>query len=1113
MKTIFLTAVLALLSTFTTAQQTLEQLFQSPPPEARPRTWFHAMSGNMSEAGLTKDLEAMAEAGIGGVILFNVTHSIPKGNVLFNSDEHTRLTVHAAQECERLGLSFGLHNCDGWTSSGGPWITPENSMKIVVHSQTIVDGGPLNLSLPQPTTREGLYQDIGVIAYPSLKSEIIDAQVSPKITSSDPELDFSIITDGRADARSQFTVPTDRPGWIQLDFGAPHTIRTLHLAMHKKINQSGKKMDLLTSDDGENFKKHRTIKIKRLGKTENAFYETFPEGLTARYFRMETEGDYELMEVKLSNTLLFPEMLARYSIHKRLDVRIQPLKESPPEMTVAQDQIVDLTASLSADGQLRAQLPQGKKWTILRFGYTSTAAVNSPASDEGRGLEADKMSRRALKVHYDAYCGKVIKAAKNLAPNALQYMEIDSYEVGGQNWTENYHTLFQKKFGYDLLKHLPLYAGRFLENAQTTDRILYDIRDFNSQLMVENYFDYFTELCHADGLISYVEPYSFNASFNEIDAGRNVDITMGEFWMHGNFKVESAVSAAHIYGKPIVSAEAFSAFPEINWHGHPGLLKKSGDLAWTTGINEFMFHRFAHQANTHVTPGMTMSQWGSHIDRTQTWWDTAGKSWFQYLARGQSILRQGIPVKDLLVFVGDGASADPITKRSLRNLPDFISFDSINPHALLTRVQPENGKLVFPNGTTYHALLLRNTRNMRLPTLRKLDELSAAGVPIVGSRPGQLAGYGVTEDQRREFNKLARKVWKRSNIYGPNKWPEIIEAHNLTADLLVRDEKPVPFIHKKTATADIYFISNQEDKAKTYHCDFKISGKQPEFWDPMTGDILKSAWFSEKNGRTQLPLHLEAHQGIFVIFQNPAEKPALTIKSDATEQPSATFTDQGRAILQVSENGTYEIDTKGRGKRSINVTSLPATPTHIKGPWTVKFDQTYGYDGTLTFNQLIDWKDHPKKEVRHYSGPAYYHTTFNLTKDDLRADRRFEIDLGEVHIAAAIGINDKPLGTLWKAPYRLDVTEFLKEGENKLSIKAVNLWTNRLIGDLQLPDSSGYDIKDKRMVDWYTQNLPQPQSQRHTFTVYPFQKKNDPLTPSGLLGPVRLLPSKTIPLN
>ena len=147
----------------------LEEGFKNPPQETKPRTWYHINSGNASKAGFTKDLKAIKEAGIGGVLVFNVSMGLPEGDVAYNSQEHRDILTHAAKECEKLGLSFGVHNCDGWTSSGGPWVTPENAMKVVVNSQVIAEGGKeVNIKLPQPPTRHNYYKDIAFVAYPTL---------------------------------------------------------------------------------------------------------------------------------------------------------------------------------------------------------------------------------------------------------------------------------------------------------------------------------------------------------------------------------------------------------------------------------------------------------------------------------------------------------------------------------------------------------------------------------------------------------------------------------------------------------------------------------------------------------------------------------------------------------------------------------------------------------------------------------------------------------------------------------------------------------------------------------------------------------------------------------
>ncbi|GAB5552774.1 MAG: hypothetical protein Sapg2KO_23650 [Saprospiraceae bacterium] len=1089
----------------------LEENFKNPPASARPRTWMHVMSGNMSKEGLTKDIQAMHDAGIGGLILFNITHFIPKGKVKFNSAEHIDMTAHAAAECERLGMSFGVHNCDGWRNSGGPWVTPEHSMKQVVHTEITIDGGTIDLQLPQPATRKGYYEDVAVVAYPALASELDDATIKPVITSSDPNCDTDLVNDGKADVITKLGGTVDEKAWIQFDYGQPKTIRSVYINLNKKIADKGRTW-LLTSNDGKNFETARELKILRMGKMENGFDDVFAP-ITARYFRVETEVDFDLMEMDLSNTQRLENMLARTSLFQREDAQIKALKQPDQSMIIKKEDLLDLSANVDATGKLNAQLPAGK-WTIMRFGYTSTGATNGPASREGTGLEADKMSKASFKVFYEGYVRNVINATKKVAPNALQYIEIDSYEVGGQNWTQGYEDYFQEKYGYDLVKFLPLYAGRFIESAEVSDDVLWDLRKLNSDLIAENYFGYFNELCHEDGLIGYAEPYSFNGPFNELDAGGQVDVPMGEFWMHQRYQTETAVSSARIYGKPIISAEAFSAQPNINWKSHPGYMKLSGDIAWTLGINEFMFHRYAHQANTHVKPGMTMSQWGSHIDRTQTWWDNAGKAWFKYLARGQYMLRQGIPVSDLLIFVGDGAP-NSVVKRTSFNpaIPHKINFDCINADALINRISTENEKMVLPEGLQYKALVLYNTKNISLSVLQKVNELAEQGIVIIGKKPAGIGGYNYSDTDQENFDQLVRNIWSKPTTYSENQWETIFQTHNFPVDLNIENGEGINYIHRTTPTKDIYFFYNPDSTQQSYLCTFNVDGKIPELWNPMTGEVTKLAAFEHLNGQTKTLIPLPGQGSTFVLFREASKNVKSIAPQSAIQHQNLKFalSQNKLPILEAFKNGSYEIAFTDGTTQQQTIADLPTSIT-LANTWEVTFSDLKATPKTVTFPKLIDWTSHENEAIKYYSGTANYTTSFKVEKGTLSPDRKFMLDLGTVSIAARVILNGQDLGVVWMSPHKVDISSVLKAGENQLSIEVTNQWTNRLIGDENYPNEAGFAREMENMPEWYTNNEPAPLQQRSTFTAFPFYKKGDDLLSAGLVGPVKIQPAQVISL-
>jgi len=806
---------------------------------------------------------------------------------------------------------------------------------------------------------------------------------------------------------------------------------------------------------------------------------------------MVSKRGFNLREISLSAVPLMPNWLARSSLARMEDYRLKPLSEQP---SIDPKQVINLTDQVDETGFLKAKLPKGN-WTIMRFGYTSTGAVNVPASATGRGLEADKFRRAALKIHYDAYVGKVVKASP---PGSVGYVEIDSYEVGGQNWTQGFQDTFRAEYGYDLIPFLPLFAGRLIGDPAAADDVQRDLRKLVGRLLNDNYYAYFTELANADGLQTYVEPYG-GGPLNNLAAGGRADIPMGEFWLKrptGRFG--SAVSAARTYGKNIVSAEAFSAFDWAgNWGIHPAEMKADNDLNWTRGFNEYVFHRFTHQPNTNVAPGMTMNRWGTHYDRTQTWWFNAGKAFNEYIARGQYLLRQGVPVSDVLVFVGDGAPNGYIDRKKLSvELPWYVNYDCVNDEVLQNRLGADAGAMRLPEGTEYRILLLENSRRMTLATLKKLKKLAEAGVPIFGEMPKELMGYGRSAGDRQNFLALAKKIWALPNVLSlPNKQ---IFSEDYTPDLVTLNNEPLEFIHRRTEDADIYFLYNSGEEMLLTIAQFRITGKSPEFWLPADGRTLQTAFF------------------------NPQQTSILVRRQ-------VLLNENGGLYLEVTGSKPYSLRFASDREMTLQAGELPEE-LPVDNSWTVNFNPTGGYGGTQTFSPvggsggqttLTDWKDHPLDSIRYFSGTATYTTELNVPAEYFGKDRRLTLDLGKVSIAAEVRINGKDVRTLWHAPYTIDVTDYLQSGTNTLEIAVTNQWNNRLIGDERYPQQdAGYSREKfnngnnvtKPMVDWYVNNEPLPAGPRTTFSTAEFFKKDDPLVSSGLLGPVRLVPAQLLPL-
>ena len=1040
--------------------------FAEPPLDAKPKTWLHAMSSNMSREGLTMDLEAIAGAGIGGVQLFNVTQRIPRGRVHYNTEEHRELIRHAMAEADRLSLTFDIHNCDGWSSSGGPWVTPEDSMKMVVWSSQLWRGGKGELQLNQPTVREDLYRDIAVLAYPSLDGEKADAEAQFEVTASHPDLDIPLVTDGRWE-ESSVLGEGESGGWIQFSYDEEFTARSL-LVVHEL--REGE-VELQYSDDGREWTSHGLAGTIRTGKGEWMNHDTFAP-LTARFFRLVFPKRTAIKDIRLSALPAVDNLIGRNALGNAEDIGLEPLADVDASTVIDPGDIIDLTDAMQEDGVLGVDLPAGD-WTILRIGYTSTGAFNNPASPEGRGLECDKLDAGAFRRHWDAFIARIIEENPEYTGNAFQSVLIDSYEAGGQNWTRGFEDAFKERKGYSLMDYLPVLTGRYVESAAVTEAVLYDFRQVVGDLMETEYYGTFADLCHQHGLKSYIEPYGFGP-LKDLDIGKFADVPMGEFWSTSDsFRgLQAARSSASIYGRNIVAAESFTSFPEINWKGHPGMLKTKGDIAMTYGINRFVFHRYAHQANTHVEPGMTMNTWGFHFDRTQTWWDSAGAAFFEYLARCSHVLQSGIPVADVALYEGDGAPASPMYGGDLEKLlPQGYLFDNLNRDGFFNRTRIHAGRLALAGGNSYRVLALRPGVRIELETLLRLRSVVEAGIPLVGDRPKGIPRHGFSEADHAHYANLVEAIWNRDNVFPWGAFAEALASVNLSPALEIAGRPDIRFVHRRIDGLDTWFFYNPDPEERTFTCRFRATGSHPQFWDPMTGERYRLLQFSTSEGLTETTIRLEANGSAVVVFGLPRE-----------------------AALPVA--GFHQTPPVIRKELT------------VEGDWLVDFGPG---PGPLDFPELLDWKDHPDDAVRHFSGTARYVNSFRVEKGSLEAGLQYLLDLGTVEICARVIVNGEDLGVLWKQPYSIDITGALVPGDNELVIEVTNLWTNRLIGEERLPDTSGYSYPGKDsddMPEWYVRNEPQPEGPRTTFTTARFYEADDSLVSSGLLGPVRILVRK-----
>ncbi len=450
-----------------------------------------------------------------------------------------------------------------------------------------------------------------------------------------------------------------------------------------------------------------------------------------------------------SNNYLIPQLGGKTSdkgqeIPLRVDYPVLP-----PEAVVSRDRMVDLSAQMESDGRLRWDVPPGQ-WTVLRLGHTSTGVENHPAPRDGLGLECDKLSREGSEAAFNGLMAKVIGDSPSLTGKGktLVSTHIDSWEIGTQNWTPKFREEFKSLRGYDPFLLLPVMAGHVVDSLEISERFLWDVRMTVNDLLVRNYAGHFRELANRYGLRLSIEAYEGEPADDMTYAGQ-ADEPMAEFWSWGKFgaafSCTEMASAAHIYGKPILGAESFTASDGERWQGHPAFIKDLGDWAFCEGIQRFVFHRYALQpwTNPDRPPGMSMGPWGLHYERTQTWWEQS-KAWHEYLARCQFLLRQGQFVADLCFMEPETSPLkfkSPV--KSGYDRPGY-NFDGCTTEVVLNRMSVEDGRLVLPGGMSYRCLVLPTVETMTPPLLHKIKELVAAGATVAGPRPEKspsLRGY------------------------------------------------------------------------------------------------------------------------------------------------------------------------------------------------------------------------------------------------------------------------------------------------------------------------------------------------------------------------------------
>lgn len=1056
----------------TWAQTTSDSLadgFKNPPDAARPRTWWHWTMSNVTKSGITKDLEWMKRVGIGGFMLADVNQGRGQDvepKIPFGTPEWFDAVRFAAKEADRLGLEMAIFSSPGWSETGGPWVKPEQAMKKFVWSETPVTG-PAKFSgkLSAPPNNIGqirntgagyytsdskelpFYADSAVVAYRTPTAESEAAMAKPIVTTNNGPVDGSALLDDQLN--TLLTIPAPKaggPAWVQFEFPQPFAARAITLGGQGGSARGIPVGRVTASDDGKNFRTLVTLpgtQLYRQGMVRTyAFAPT-----TAKFYRIELTGapigpaatmsqapavpakEYVLSEAVLHGGARIQRWEEKAGFSFLFEYDSVPTPEPPAEAAVRASEVIDLTSKMKPDGSLEWDAPAGT-WTILRLGYSLTGAKNRPATPAGSGYEADKLSPKHMEAYFHGYFDPLEQALGPFFGKSLRYVMMDSWEAGTNNWTDEMTSEFKRRRGYDPTPYLPALTGRVVENADVSDRFLWDFRRTLADLWADAHYGVMAEKLREKNIGIYAEAAGVSLEMPE-DTLLNkskVEIPMGEFWvrdLHPRLMylqdVRGAASAAHVYGKPLVAAESFTG----GGYESPYTLKKVADYWLAQGINRLVFHTSAHQP-LDTKPGNTMV--GTHLNRNITWAEQAAPL-FTYFARECHLLQQGQFVADLAYLLDEGApSTPPIwAAGTVPTPPEGFDFDFINADVLLQRMSiAADGRLVLPDGMSYRVLVLRDSRNLRPELLRKIRELVVGGAIVIGPKPSHSPSLAAYPTADAEVHALAEEIWgdldglsrtvryvgKGRVIWGRSP-AEVLASAKILPDFEYAKglDAEVAWIHRRTQDADIYYVANTTDTARNFDARFRVAGREAELWHPDTGAI-EPADYEIAGERTVVPLRLAERESTFVVFRQAATQPSRIPRRPVGE-----------------------------------LTPLAA----IDGAWDVSFPPNLGAPAKMQFAKLESWTVNADEGVKYFSGTATYTKTIDVPAGWFRAATALVLDLGRVGDIAEVTVNDHALALAWKAPYRVDVTNALQPGENRLSIKVTNQWTNRIAGDRVAP--------------------------------------------------------------
>lgn len=1113
-----------------------ENEFKNPPSAIHVHTWWHWIDGRITREGITKDLESMQQQGITQATILNVSMYAGKDpgvdRITFNTEQWHAMFRWALTEANRLSIYIGVHNCDGWSESGGPWITPEMSMKKFVYTKTAIDRKQAKIVLQQPLSEKNFYRDVAVVAYKTNQAHTQPQNV--KIAFNDT-IDGSTLQDDNPDTM----IKIFKNDYITFSYPEATTKSRVAILLNFKgafyfPGPKNIRYSVFASSDGKNYKKAGEFET-------NKFYVTeildIP-ATKAKYFKIEVSEIFNLRpwhhaaaaELELlddTDKPLYRPTIA-YPLEKTASARIvkpEVLYASntgtDTNIAIPKSDVINITDKMEPDGTLNWNAPEGN-WTVIRFGYTTTGAENGPATPEGRGLECDKMDTSAVNLHFQNFPQKLITQAGAYKGNTFKFLMIDSWERGYQTWTGAMPEEFEKRRGYKLSEWIPVLCGETVETTALSDGFLYDFRKTVADLFEHNYYRHFRDLCHRNGLELHGEViYGDTGPFPPLDVLKTnsyMDMPMFEFWSietekdlikykpSKNLLVNFPALSSIFYNNPVIGAEAYTGYAQYS--ESPSDLKLFGDQAYCSGINQMIFHSYVHQP-TDKMPGFTLGQHGSHFNRNNPWWQYS-KGWIDYQSRVQYVLQKGKISADILYYLGD-QRPQFLENSAVSNLPENYKAVPCN-YDVLQKLTAQKGKLRFSKGQEYSILILPDRKTIGFSALQKIAQLVKEGATVYGEKPQQMFSLSEITEQQQQLIELTDQLWNTNNQgctrnkYGKGMiiWNEpiadVLSELQMVPDFTTNtvDSLNIMYIRKNTEDTDVFFVVNQQDKTHNRECLFRTEGKIPERWNPLTGETEKIAIYSVEQKQVRIPVTFKPRESLFFIFRKgkPGKSiqkvvlggnqlfPASDMADISNPVPDAVIGKDGNFEFKSYETGTYTFTT-GDGKTFTSGLKAPETKVIDNFSGKIIFSPVnHGKTDSIEISGLQSFTEFQKPAIKYFAGTATYSIYFDLPETYLNNCASVYLSLGNMEATAEVYLNNQFVRNCWMSNNWMPVSDLLKE-KNHLEIVIANTCRNRIIGDF-------IEYGDIQSI-WTSAS------------VGSFLNKESPLKPSGIMGPLQLI--------